>query len=74
MRSPGSRLQGTLGINTIFAVAVPEPMIMTGVRATDNLVYDAPRGDLVVLLRISLRSSIYRRTKRLHSLTIRQSR
>jgi hypothetical protein len=37
-----------------MAAAVPGSMIMTGVRATDNLVLDTPRGDLLVRVETNL--------------------
>jgi len=39
---------GRLGVNTLISVAVPGSLIITGTTATNNLVYDTPRGDLVV--------------------------
>jgi hypothetical protein len=37
-----------VGVNTAISVFVPASIILTGVRATDNLVWDTPRGDLIV--------------------------
>lgn len=37
-----------LGVNTAISIAVPGSMIITGVRAADDLVWDTPRGDLIV--------------------------
>jgi hypothetical protein len=39
-----------LGVNTVISVFVPASMIITGVRVTDDLVWDTPRGDLIVLV------------------------
>jgi hypothetical protein len=39
---------GHVGVNTAISVAVPASLIITGVRVTDNLVWDTPRGDLIV--------------------------
>ena len=39
---------GRLGVNTLISVAVPGSLIITGTTATNNIVYDTPRGDLVV--------------------------
>jgi hypothetical protein len=39
---------GRLGVSAAMAVAVPGSMIITGVRTVDNLIYDTPRGDLIV--------------------------
>jgi hypothetical protein len=39
---------GHVGVNTVISVAVPASMIITGVRMTDDLVWDTPRGDLIV--------------------------
>ncbi len=39
---------GRVGVNTAISVAVPASMIITGVRTVDNLVWDTPRGDLIV--------------------------
>jgi hypothetical protein len=37
-----------LGVNTAISVLVPASIILTGVRTMDNLVWDTPRGDLIV--------------------------
>jgi len=37
-----------VGVNTAISVFVPASIILTGVRTTDNLVWDTPRGDLIV--------------------------
>jgi hypothetical protein len=39
---------GRVGLNTLISVAVPGSLIITGTTATNNLVYDTPRGDLIV--------------------------
>lgn len=39
---------GRVGVNTAISVAVPASMLITGVRTMDNLVWDTPRGDLIV--------------------------
>lgn len=39
---------GRVGVNTAISVAVPASMIITGVKTVDNLVWDTPRGDLIV--------------------------
>ncbi len=39
---------GRVGVNTAISVAVPASMLITGVRTIDNLVWDTPRGDLIV--------------------------
>jgi hypothetical protein len=39
---------GRLGVSATLAVAVPGSMMITGVRTVDNLVWDTPRGDLIV--------------------------
>jgi hypothetical protein len=41
---------GHVGVNTAISVAVPASIILTGVRTMDNLVWDTPRGDLIVLV------------------------
>jgi len=43
-----------LGVNTAISVAVPGSLIITGVRAADDLVWDTPRGDLVVCVETKL--------------------
>jgi len=37
-----------VGVNTTISVFVPASIILTGVRTMDNLVWDTPRGDLIV--------------------------
>ena len=37
-----------VGVNTAISVFVPASIILTGVRTTDDLVWDTPRGDLIV--------------------------
>lgn len=37
-----------VGVNTAISVFVPASIILTGVRSMDNLVWDTPRGDLIV--------------------------
>lgn len=37
-----------VGVNTAISVFVPASIILTGVRTMDNLVWDTPRGDLIV--------------------------
>jgi hypothetical protein len=37
-----------VGVNTAISVFVPASIILTGVRSVDNLVWDTPRGDLLV--------------------------
>jgi len=39
-----------VGVNTAISVFVPASIILTGVRTIDNLVWDTPRGDLIVLV------------------------
>ncbi|MGE0821180.1 MAG: hypothetical protein AB7G75_06995 [Candidatus Binatia bacterium] len=39
---------GRVGVNTAISVAAPASMLITGVKAVDNLVWDTPRGDLIV--------------------------
>ena len=46
---------GRLGVSAAMAVAVPGSMILTGVRVTDNLVWDTPRGDLIVRVETKLK-------------------
>ncbi len=48
---------GRLGVNTLISVAVPGSLIITGTTATNNLVYDTPRGDLVVKVEERLRAA-----------------
>jgi hypothetical protein len=37
-----------MGTNTVISVFVPASIILTGVKSMDNLVWDTPRGDLIV--------------------------
>jgi hypothetical protein len=37
-----------VGVNTAISVFVPASIILTGVRTADDLVWDTPRGDLIV--------------------------
>jgi hypothetical protein len=46
---------GRLGVSAAMAVAVPGSMILTGVRTIDNLVWDTPRGDLIVRVETKLK-------------------
>ncbi len=46
---------GRLGVSAAMAVAVPGSMIITGVRTVDNLVWDTPRGDLIVRVETKLK-------------------
>jgi hypothetical protein len=39
---------GRVGVNTLISVAVPASMVITGTNVTRDLVYDTPRGDLIV--------------------------
>ncbi len=43
-----------LGVSAAMSVAVPGSMIITGVRTVDNLVWDTPRGDLIVRVETKL--------------------
>ena len=43
-----------LAVSTAISVAVPGSMIITGVTTTDNLVWDTPRGDLIVRVETKL--------------------
>src|SRR5262249_55258138 len=40
--------RASVGVNAAISVAVPGSIILTGVRTMDNLVWDTPRGDLIV--------------------------
>ncbi len=44
-----------VGVNTAISVFVPASIILTGVRTMDNLVWDTPRGDLIVRVETKLR-------------------
>jgi hypothetical protein len=48
---------GRLGVNTLISVAVPGSLIITGTTAANNLVYDTPRGDLIVRVEERLRAA-----------------
>lgn len=39
---------GRVGLNTLISVVVPASLAITGTSATRDLIYDTPRGDLVV--------------------------
>ena len=39
---------GRVGVNTLISVAIPVSIVITGTSVTRDLVYDTPRGDLVV--------------------------
>jgi hypothetical protein len=43
-----------LGVNTAISMVVPASIILTGVRTIDNLVWDTPRGDLIVRVETKL--------------------
>ncbi len=43
-----------VGVNTAISVFVPASIILTGVRTMDNLVWDTPRGDLIVRVQTRL--------------------
>jgi len=47
---------GRLGVNTLVSVAVPGSVLIAGTRITNDLVYDTPRGDLVVRVEEELRA------------------
>ena len=47
---------GRVGLNTLISVVVPASLIITGTRATRDLVYDTPRGDLIVRNETALRA------------------
>ena len=44
-----------LMVNTAVSVAVPGSMLITGVEFTDDLIYQTPRGDLILLVEKKLR-------------------
>jgi hypothetical protein len=44
-----------LMVNTAISVAVPGSMLITGIEFTDDLVYQTPRGDLVLLVEKKLK-------------------
>lgn len=45
-----------VGVNTAISVFVPASIILTGVRTMDNLVWDTPRGDLIVRVETQLQA------------------
>ncbi|HEV7731965.1 MAG TPA: hypothetical protein VGR62_07375 [Candidatus Binatia bacterium] len=47
---------GRVGLNTLISVMVPASIIITGTSATRDLVYDTPRGDLIVRNENALRA------------------
>jgi hypothetical protein len=46
---------GRLGVNVVMSVAVPGSMAITATRFTNDLVWDTPRGDLIVRNETALR-------------------
>ena len=48
---------GRLGVNTLVAVAVPASIVISGTSFTNDLVYDTPRGDLVVRVEERIRAA-----------------
>jgi hypothetical protein len=46
---------GRMLVNTAISVAVPGSMLITGVEATDDLIYQTPKADLVLLVERKLR-------------------
>src|SRR5262249_22305499 len=59
-----------VGVNTAISVFVPASIILTGVRTMDDLVWDTPRGDLIVLVENKLQElqvSPTQRTMFLHN-------
>lgn len=44
-----------IGVNAALSVAVPGSMIITGVEFTNDLVYQTPRGDLIILVEKKLK-------------------
>lgn len=48
---------GRLGLNTLISAVVPGSILITGTTAANNLVYDTPRGDLVVRVEERLRAA-----------------
>ena len=47
---------GRVGLNTLISVVVPASLAITGTSATRDLIYDTPRGDLVVRNEDALRA------------------
>ncbi len=47
---------GRVGLNTLISVVVPASLVITGTSATRDLVYDTPRGDLIVRNETALRA------------------
>ena len=47
---------GRVGLNTLISVVVPASLFITGTSATRDLVYDTPRGDLIVRNEAALRA------------------
>lgn len=48
---------GRLGVNTLVAVVVPASIVISGTSFTNDLVYETPRGDLVVRVEEQIRAS-----------------
>lgn len=48
---------GRLGLNTLISVVVPGSIFITGTTAANDLVYDTPRGDLVVRVEERVRAT-----------------
>ncbi|MBV8773703.1 MAG: hypothetical protein JO166_15455 [Deltaproteobacteria bacterium] len=46
---------GRMLVNTAISVAVPGSMLITGVEATDDLIYQTPKADLILLVERKLR-------------------
>lgn len=47
---------GRVGLNTLISVAVPASLVITSTNVTRDLVYDTPRGDLIVRNENALRA------------------
>jgi hypothetical protein len=47
---------GRVGLNTLISVVVPASLAITGTSATRDLIYDTPRGDLIVRNENALRA------------------
>jgi len=47
---------GRVGLNTLISVVVPASILITGTSVTRDLVYDTPRGDLIVRNEAALRA------------------
>jgi hypothetical protein len=45
-----------IGVEAAMSVAVPGSMIISGVEATDGIVYETPKGDLILLVEKKLKS------------------